>query len=702
MDLRKGQKTGAAFLAGLLAAGIVAAPVSIMASPLEETFRGENYASGLSAAEVASEAGTDSALDSFVEEEAVFDFSEEGSYLYRFGEESTSANLFAGEGAQHEPEYFTTYYQQLTKEEKGFYDYIDAQEDLRGFSYDADMPSSERVYVSYALPEEEYITIPCTREEFDSRAYRQTADYQGFYVSKVKAYDCWLKDHPVFFWSNGINTITRLKYDADHQTATIRQIDFCVRRYYKGVLDEIEEVNTALDRMLSDVEERLGGDVSPYHVAYTAEKYINELMYYDSPAAISSDTSVYGYAHTITGPLLDKYGHKGVCESYSKLFKIICDAFGAKSIIVIGKSYSSLQNMDHMWNYILMEDGQWYMVDCTFDDSSTGMTWFLSGLDSGITVNNHVPVGRFSTGIMYKEVEYPTLAAASYKDQRPDDPTPGPDDPTPGPDDPTPGPDDPTPGPDDPDDPVPVINQDVWDFVGRLYRLVLGRDPDEFGHQEWYDSLMSGDESGASVAFGFVFSEEYVQKETSDEEYIRMLYQTMMNREADQTGLNSWKNLLRQGFSRKKILEGFTRSAEFGIVCEDYGIEVGTYLSDEFLDRNSQITMFVARLYLICLQREVIDQAGQISWVAAIVSGASGRTVAKNFFLSNEFLLADHPDDEFVVLLYRTIMNRDPDAEGMQNWLRALSGGASRENVIWGFVFAPEFSLLCEQYGITP
>jgi hypothetical protein len=564
---------------------------------------------------------------------------------------------------------YLTFFEQLDKEESRFYSYIDSFDEhtLMEYSYDSGMPSSERVYIPYELPAEEYVYIPCSKAEFEARTYRTSVAYQNFYVNKVKAYDCWLKDNPKIFWSNGINTITRLKYDEEKGAAVIRQIDFALRQYYKGVLDEVEDVEGALVKAYDAVRRRVGSDTSRVAVFRETEKYINDLMHYNTQAASSSDMNTYGFAHTITGPLLAKYDHSGVCEGYSKLFKIICDELEAPSTIVIGKSYASLQNMDHMWNYVLMNNGEWYLVDCTFDDSSNSNEWFLRGSDSGACRTNHMPIGRFSTGIMYDEVQFPELAYNTYTPSNEDE-----------------------------------INWSVWDYVGRLYRIVLEREPDSGGQKSWYAKLVDGSDTGSNVAHGFFFSREFESKMTSDEEYVSILYGAMMNRDADESGIKAWTDLLKQGFSRKKIFEGFTKSREFNTLCGDYGIQAGTYKSREYLDNHAQVTMFVARLYLVCLQREKIDQEGQLSWVRTIVNGESGGSVARKFFMSKEFTNANHSDEAFVTLLYRTIMDREPDTGGMASWVKALGEGISREEVVRGFTGSREFSKLCASYGIAP
>lgn len=54
------------------------------------------------------------------------------------------------------------------------------------------------------------------------------------------------------------------------------------------------------------------------------------------------------------------FSRKTVCAGYAKTFQILCNAMGVSANIVISNS--------HAWNVVKIA-GQWYYVDCTFDDS---------------------------------------------------------------------------------------------------------------------------------------------------------------------------------------------------------------------------------------------------------------------------------------------------------------------------------------------
>ena len=247
-----------------------------------------------------------------------------------------------------------------------------------------------------------------------------------------------------------------------------------------------------------------------------------------------------------------------------------------------------------------------------------------------------------------------------------------------------------------------VDYEKVNDFVSRLYRNFLKREPDEKGLDAWIDALVSGRATGSKVVSGFVLSSEYEANSLSNEEYITAFYRTILNREPDAEGLNAWIAVMENTCTNinKKILKGFINSDEFINLCKDMGIEPGGY-GDEPIDPNVRIEAFVARLYRLCLER-THDCEGLNNWVKALVyRTATGSSVVKGFFNSQEFLNRNLNDEQFVTILYRAILDREPDAAGRKSWIDALERGYTRNQVLDGFLKSMEFGDLCKQYGIT-
>jgi len=87
--------------------------------------------------------------------------------------------------------------------------------------------------------------------------------------------------------------------------------------------------------------------------------------------------------------------------------------------------------------------------------------------------------------------------------------------------------------------------------------------------------------------------------------------------------------------------------------------------------------------------------------VTALLTGTqTGSGVANGFVFSQEFLNKNTTNDEYLQVLYKAFFNRQPDPAGLQGWLDAFATGASREDVLNGFIYATEFAELCDEYGI--
>lgn len=115
----------------------------------------------------------------------------------------------------------------------------------------------------------------------------------------------------------------------------------------------------------------------------------------------------------------------------------------------------------------------------------------------------------------------------------------------------------------------------VRGFVGRLYRLCLGRTADTSGSNYWSNQLQNHVISGTNCAYGFFFSPEFTNAGYSNNEYVTRLYRVMLGREPDPSGLANWLNALNSGASRQQIFYGFAHSDEFTRICAEYGIVRG-------------------------------------------------------------------------------------------------------------------------------
>ncbi len=116
-------------------------------------------------------------------------------------------------------------------------------------------------------------------------------------------------------------------------------------------------------------------------------------------------------------------------------------------------------------------------------------------------------------------------------------------------------------------------NADITKFVARCYTEAMGRQYDVSGLEGWCKAIIEKNNTPKQVAQSFIFSEEFVDKNLSDEEYVKVLYKTFMGREADEGGLAGWTEVLASGREdRAKVLEGFSDSVEFAGILELFGL----------------------------------------------------------------------------------------------------------------------------------
>ena len=112
------------------------------------------------------------------------------------------------------------------------------------------------------------------------------------------------------------------------------------------------------------------------------------------------------------------------------------------------------------------------------------------------------------------------------------------------------------------------------------------------------------------------------------------------------------------------------------------------------------VKSFVKRMYTVALGREA-DEAGVNNWVTVLNAGThDGAGIAKEFVLGDEFKLRNLSNEQYVDTLYQTFFNREADQTGKDLWMAILESGQTREYVLSNFVNLPEFTMLCESYGI--
>ena len=266
--------------------------------------------------------------------------------------------------------------------------------------------------------------------------------------------------------------------------------------------------------------------------------------------------------------------------------------------------------------------------------------------------------------------------------------------------------------------PEPKPQNPVETFVTRLYEVCLNRKPDALGLADWSKKLTGKQIDGITAAYGFVFSQEFTNKNLCNEDYVKQLYSAFLGRKPDALGLADWVKQLENGTTREDIFNGFALSQEFKGLCEQYGINQGAGIDVSgngtvpsgkcaICGKTETVTVdgvtgFVKRLYKVCLNRQA-DAAGLEDWTGKLKAHkATGRSVAYGFIFSQEFINKNYSNADYVEHLYLAFMGRGSDPAGKSDWIKRMEKDKwTREQVFDGFVGSQEFTGICESYGIT-
>ena len=246
--------------------------------------------------------------------------------------------------------------------------------------------------------------------------------------------------------------------------------------------------------------------------------------------------------------------------------------------------------------------------------------------------------------------------------------------------------------------------EQIFEFVARIYKYVLDREPEAEGAKFWTDELYSFRRTGAEVGLGFIFSDEFVNRGLSDEEYVTVLYNTFFGREPEDGGFKFWTSALASGsLDRMGVANGFVYSQEWADTCARYGIRSGGEIKPGFeIEPTAATLAFVERMYTTAMNREA-DPSGLEFWSKELANFRySGEQVGVMFFLSEEMQGYGLSDSEFVTRLYKTFMDREPEEGGFKFWVGYLADGGSREGAVLGFTRSEEFVNKCIEARILP
>lgn len=216
-----------------------------------------------------------------------------------------------------------------------------------------------------------------------------------YYKEVLRGYWSYIRDHAEVYWINAFS----FNYWWDG-SGDIYMMELTPIKYYDTILREDKAVRKALNSAVTQIKKKRKNR-SKYETLKQIHNYCVKKITY------GHEYTVIPREHTITGGLLKKYNNVGVCESYAKTFKILCDRFNITCMLVQGEN--------HIYDFVKL-DGRWYLVDPTWDDPYNVLTYeyFLVGRTKALADHNPTNEYKMNSGTL-ANLAVPKLYIRNYK-----------------------------------------------------------------------------------------------------------------------------------------------------------------------------------------------------------------------------------------------------------------------------------------------
>lgn len=201
--------------------------------------------------------------------------------------------------------------------------------------------------------------------------------------NSYQVYFAFYFDHPEVFW---IKQSPRLKYsytvNYNKKTKNYEYeiIYYIVIKdiYYNYDIRDTSKYKTSADIIKAmskrdSLVRKIAKSVSKkdtYSTVCALNKYLVKNNEYNS-LVFAGKTGESLYTHQAMCALEGNKGKKGpICMAYAGAFKIICDYLGIPCVNVSGEATTaSGKTGGHQWNNVKLDDGKWYAVDVTWNDT---------------------------------------------------------------------------------------------------------------------------------------------------------------------------------------------------------------------------------------------------------------------------------------------------------------------------------------------
>ncbi len=334
------------------------------------------------------------------------------------------------------------FYNQLTDDAKVFYNVMDKmffENDYSKLKAELENPDTKFGVDSHELTEEIE-----NSESLKAKLTAYTKGNQDLLNTMGAAKDAYAADHAGIFYIDFDNITLRVTQDAEkklHVFLGIGRTKTYINKAFWNEAEnkvEIEKLKTALDEVqrvkdekvaeVKAVQPQAGQSLIEQQVRKAHDIVIKENSYRLEEDIIEDNKTIDNdeekgdpwNVRTVYGAFGPK--HQIVCEGFSRALKMILDDMNIPCVLVYGAYTSGSVYEEHMWNYVQLEDGKWYAIDSTWDNTDEiidngyqgqqeriSTEYFLAGQDKMSL--NHLVTGIMS--VSNYEFKYPALEKTS-------------------------------------------------------------------------------------------------------------------------------------------------------------------------------------------------------------------------------------------------------------------------------------------------
>ena len=196
-------------------------------------------------------------------------------------------------------------------------------------------------------------------------------------------------------------------------------------------------------------------------------------------------------------------------------------------------------------------------------------------------------------------------------------------------------------------------------FVTQVYEDLLGRAPDSTGLAYWHGLLVGGTPR-STIATSLTHSAEYFGT------IITPAYQQFLGRSPDASGLEYWTGRMQQGLTDEQLQADFIASPEF------------------YQHAGNTNKAWIDALYLDLLSRSA-DSSGESYWMQQLAAGVTRASIAYGFAASSEEEGIRVEGD------YQHFLHRAPSSAEVDYWVSQFAKGLTNEDVVAGFIGSDDY-----------